>query len=242
MCLQILLTDFAADTVGRIYPIILLSMENPAAQDSSLNPMDISCNGVIIRIDDLSCNYIDVSNNISVVCNKYYIQYGEPSNNTIPAIFTHKKKTFISVFSTQEQQVTTGSPILFHMTESKHGYCCHLENTGDVWICAPGYYQVYMNFYHLEPCQFSLVKNGTDIVASSTIGSLSGLSQNSTSFIMKVRRSDMSLPCQMSSTGYACLLQILNHSSITPYVTLLGSSSSGNTIQQVTAVLSIVSM
>jgi hypothetical protein len=99
-----------------------------------------------------------------------------------------------------------------------------------------------MNWYHLEPCQFSVVKNTTDVVPSSTVGSLSGSSQNSNSFIVKIKKSDMTTPCSMSSTGYACLLQVINQSSITPYVTLIGSPSSGNTVPQVTATFSILSV
>jgi hypothetical protein len=212
----------------------------PSVNDVSMNPVetpDVSCNGITIRFDDISCNIFDISNNVSVICNKYYIHHGEPSSNALP-----KKRTFLSVFSIQEQQITTGSPIVFEMNETIRGNCCHNENTGDIWICSPGYYQVYMNWYHLEPCQFSLVKNTTDVIPSSTVGSLSGSSQNSNSFIVRIRNSDMTTPCTMSSTGYACLLQVLNHSTITPYVTLIGSPSSGNVHQQITAAFSILSI
>ena len=230
-------------------------MENPAqppttdasANDVSMNPVvlpanttDVSSNGITIRLDDISCNIFDISNNVSVVCNKFYIHYGEPSGNRPP--MSHKKRTFLSLFSIQEQQITTGSPIVFDTNESMHGECCHIENTGDIYICTHGYYQVYMNFYHIEPCQFSLVKNGAHIIPSGTVGSLSGYSQNSTSFIVKIRRSDMTTPCEMSSTGYACLLQVLNNSTLTPHVTLIGSSSSGNDVPQVTATFSILSV
>lgn len=227
----------------KFYRIILSSMENPppttdlSANDLSFNAVDISCNGITIKIEDISCNYTDISNNVSVVCNKYYIHYPEPSGNRID-----KKKTFLTVYSVEEQQIQSGSPIIFEINETLHGYCCHLENTGDIWICEPGYYQVYMNFYHLEPCQFSICKNTTDILPCGTVGSLSGSSQNSNSFVVKIKKSDMTQPCSMSTSGYACLLQVLNNSSMTPYVTLIGSPSSANTIPQITATLSIVSI
>uniref|UniRef100_A0A6C0I631 Uncharacterized protein n=1 Tax=viral metagenome TaxID=1070528 RepID=A0A6C0I631_9ZZZZ len=188
---------------------------------------------ITIKLEDLSCNYLDVSNNVSVVCNKYYIQQQ----------LTHvKKRTWLNIYSVEEQQITQGSPIVFEMSETIHGHCCHAENTGNIWICATGYYQVYMNLYHLEPCQFSLCKNTTDIIPNSTVGSLIGSSQNSNLFIVKIRKSDMTQPCTMSATGYACLLQVVNNSSLTPYVTLIGSHSSANTIPQVTAALTIVSL
>jgi len=207
-------------------------MEEPVTDVSAtdISACPISSN-IIIKLEDLSCNYLDVSNNVSVVCNKYYIQQH---------LAGEKKRTWLTLYSVEEQQIAQGSPIVFEMSETIHGYCCHTENTGNVWICAPGYYQIYMNFYHLEPCQFSLCKNMTDIV--STVGSLSGSSQNSNFFIVKIRKSDMTQPCSMSATGYACLLQVLNNSSITPYVTLIGSHSSANTIPQVTATLTILSI
>jgi len=221
-------------------------MENPppppplidaSSSDISLNPVDISCNGITIKIEDISCNYMDLSNNVSVVCNKYYIQYAEPSCNKI-----EKKRTYLTTYSLQEQQIEHGSPIVFEHNETLHGQCCHIENTGDIWICSPGYYQVYMNMYHLEPCQFSIYKNNTDIIPCGTVGSISGLSQLSTAFVVRIRRSDMTQPCSMSATGYACLLQVLNNTSNIPYVTLIGSQSSVNVVDQVTASLTIVSL
>ena len=107
-------------------------------------------------------------------------------------------------------------------------------------IWRTGYYHVYTSVYHLEACQFSIVKNTINIVPNSTVGSISGSSQNTNSFIMQITDEDMTMQTNLSPSGFACKLQLINNTAFVPYITLFGSSSAGNSIAQTTATITIM--
>ena len=96
----------------------------------------------------------------------------------------------------------------------------------------------------MEACQFSLLKNSQFIAPVSTVGSFFGSSQNTNYFIIQLTEEDMITPAEFSNTGYSCKLQIVNNTrtSYIPYVTLIGSFSTGNQLPQITASITIQSI
>jgi hypothetical protein len=132
--------------------------------------------------------------------------------------------------------------VKFDTNSALYGYCMHIQNTSEILIWRAGYYFITTSLYHLEACQFSIFKNKTTIIPNSTIGSLSGASQNTTSFILQITDNDMIMPNIFSPTTYACSLELINNTTYASYITLFGTSSAGNMIPQVTATISVISI
>jgi len=152
--------------------------------------------------------------------------------------------TFINLYSTSEQHIRQNDFIVFENINSMYGQCMHVPYTSEIYIWKAGYYSVYTSIYHLESCQFSLLKNSHFLAPASTVGSLSGPSQNNNLFIMQIEEADMIINTPFSCKGYACKLQIINNSQLSymPYVTLIGSFASNNQLPQITASITIQSI
>jgi hypothetical protein len=150
----------------------------------------------------------------------------------------------VNAYSTSEQKIEKGGYIVFDNTNSLFGNCIHIPNTSEIYIWRPGYYSVYTSIFHMEACQFSLLKNSQFIAPVSTVGSFFGSSQNTNYFIIQLTEEDMITPAEFSNTGYACKLQIVNNTrtSYISYVTLIGSFSTGNQLPQITASITIQSI
>jgi len=148
--------------------------------------------------------------------------------------------TFINVYSTEEQQIQQGNSVTFDTHSAIIGDCAHSPNTDEIMIWRTGYYNVHISIYTLEACQFSMFKNSTNLIVNSTIGSIIGSSQITTSFIMHITDSDIITKTTNSPFGVACKLQLINNIGFTPYITLIGSGSSGNSIPQITATMTIM--
>lgn len=148
-------------------------------------------------------------------------------------------QTFIQVYSLNEQKLTGGTAVAFEAHNSCYGCCAHEPNSSEIWLWNPGYYQVYSNLYHLEACQFSLVKNSNTIFPEHTIGSLAGSSQNSTTSIIQIKDTDITLPTPLSPNGLGCKLELINNTINMPSVTLIGSLSASNPLAQISASLSL---
>jgi len=152
--------------------------------------------------------------------------------------------TFINIYSSREQRIRQNEFIIFDNINSIFGQCIHISNTSEIYVWKPGYYSVFISIHHLESCQFSLLKNSEFIAPASTVGSLSGNSQNSNLFIIQLTDQDMIINSPFSDTGYSCKLQVINNTppSYMQYVTLIGSFNVGNTIPQITASITIQSI
>jgi len=147
--------------------------------------------------------------------------------------------TFLNIYNTNQQQVLKNSSIVFDMNNYVHGCCGHSPGTSQIHIWETGFYYVYTNIYHIEGCQFSLFKNSNSIVPGSTIGSLTGSSQNSSVVILQITDDDISVPCPMSPNGKSCILEVYNNTPYIPFVTLYDSSGLGYLIPQINATLTI---
>ena len=113
--------------------------------------------------------------------------------------------TFICLNRETEQMLSKEDPIIWTSTQNKVGDINNNVNTSGIFIWRPGYYIVYYNLYHQQPCQFSLFKNGVVIH-----GSTKGSSQNSSFLIVRIDSADFICP---SPTGLAAKLEVVNHTS-----------------------------
>ena len=143
--------------------------------------------------------------------------------------------TFINVYSTLEQTILQNQPIVFDKHTCIQGECFHSPDSSEVWIWRPGFYQVYMSIYQLDSGQFSLMKNGDILIYGSTIGSIHGSLLNNVC-IFEITEDDISIPFMNKRS---CKIELVNTSSLNS-VSLYGSASSGNTLVQNTATISIV--
>ena len=155
--------------------------------------------------------------------------------------YNNFSNTFMNVYSTSQQQVISNNPVVFDLNNSVMGDCAHNQNSSRLLFWRTGYYFVYINLYHIEGCQFSLYKNSNSIVPASTIGSLSGTTQNSSSLILHIIDQDMIYPTNLSPTGYACNIELINNTTIgTGSVTLYDASAVGFPISQINATITIL--
>jgi hypothetical protein len=116
---------------------------------------------------------------------------------------------------------------------------CGIDASYNIWVWQAGYYKYYFNVCHNEACQFSLFLNNT-LVPGSIAGSPTGASQNSAMGIFAVDVSAVALtPCDISPTGFAALVQLRNHSSYIPFVTLDGVAGSGSATPQMVATITL---
>ena len=144
-------------------------------------------------------------------------------------------KTYLSICSMKEQYILVDEPILFEEHTALMGHCMHIADKSEIYIWKSGYYLISLNIYTLSQCQFSIIKNMLYIVKGSTIGGMSGSSQNTHTFITHITDDDIVNDFAGSPYGKACILHIVNSSSISRGVNLYGSSTIGTPIPQITA-------
>jgi hypothetical protein len=147
--------------------------------------------------------------------------------------------TFLSIYSVENQEVLQNSAVVFNTNASMFGDCIHIPNSSDIFIWKPGFYHISVTLYHVEGCQFSFYKNNSVIIPGSTMGSLTGDSQISTTFILQLTDDDMSIPSMFSPTGVSCKLELINNTSFVPFVTLYDSSNLGYSIPQINSTITI---
>ena len=129
--------------------------------------------------------------------------------------------TFICVNRETEQLLAKDDAIIWTSNKIKVGDISHVVNASGIYIWRPGYYMVYYNLCHRQPCQFSLFKNGA-FVDGSTINSTIDSSQNSSFVIVRIDSSDFT---SLSPSGLAAKLEVVNHTPTVqhaPLVTLTG--------------------
>lgn len=158
-----------------------------------------------------------------------------PSSST-----DNRPKTFMTAYSTTEQQLNQGEMVIFDNHETMIGNCAHMPNTSEIWVWNSGHYLINSSVYHLQACQFSILKNSSIIIPCSTVGSITGSTQNTNLFITYISDADINIHSTLSPTGFVCKLQLMNNSEYGSYVSLIGSASSGYTIPQITAIITIM--
>jgi hypothetical protein len=149
--------------------------------------------------------------------------------------------TFINAYSISEQKIQKNGCILFDNTNSLYGSCSHFQGASEIYIWKPGFYSVYISIFLANSCQFSLLKNSLYTSPASVVGSFHSCSQNTNYFIIQLNEDDMIIPTELSTTGYACKLQLVNYTDNNPYVSI-GSYNYGNKIPQISASITIQSI
>lgn len=163
-------------------------------------------------------------------------EYETEFKSTIEAIKNYNgEKTFMNVFSNTLQQISTNQSVMFDSKNVVKGSCYHDLGSPSLWIWEPGYYVFQFSLYCVEPCQFSVMKNGNVLVPGSTVGSISGSVLMNHTFIIEIEEQDFSVSTGLSMPLYACKLEIVNNTQTTSNVVLPDYGSSSNNLPQITA-------
>lgn len=158
-----------------------------------------------------------------------------PEGATGPAF----SQTFMNVTRIVDQTLAKEDPVLFDVNAIIYGDCGHVAGSGDLYFWQAGYYHMYFNLYHNEPCQFSVFLNGAVLPGSAAFGSPTAASQNSGTLIFLLSPADFTSATPLSPSGFAAKIQIVNHTSFVPFVTLNGLTGSGSVAPQTTATTTI---
>jgi hypothetical protein len=126
-------------------------------------------------------------------------------------------RTFVHVFSTQPQTLQTDEAVVFDSNSVVFGNSSFTPGSSDIWLWSPGYYYITVAFHHAEPCQMSLIKNDLTIVNGGIFNSNGESSHLTASLIFYLSADDM---VSTSPTGNGCKLQLKNHLSSVPSVSL----------------------
>jgi hypothetical protein len=146
--------------------------------------------------------------------------------------------TFLHADSSMDQFLVAEQAVMFESTAIFKGDCYHTPGDTKMYFWRPGFYHIFRNLYHQEACQFALFMNGVP-VPGTTHGSPTGASQNSSVSIIEITPADFTTPVSQSPSGFAAALEIVNHTSYVPVVTLNGLTGSGSASPQVTANVTI---
>jgi len=149
-----------------------------------------------------------------------------PTGSTGPT--GHLSETFIHAYSITPQNVSTEQPIIYDTVSAMVGNCAHLPFTSEVWLWEPGYYYISLTIHHKEPCQFSLIKNDVFQVDGGVFTSPTGSTQSTSTLIIFVQPSDIISATALSPSGFACKLEVKNHTSYAPVISLDGTSGGGS--------------
>jgi hypothetical protein len=143
----------------------------------------------------------------------------------------------LSIYNIPDQVVPVETNVIFSNNKTVVGDCSHIPGSTDIYVWKTGYYQIFFNLMHIEPCQFTLFLNGAP-VNGTVIGSPTGSAQNSLTIIFEIGPADLE-PAPVPG-GIAALLQVRNHTSFPPAgVTLSGVNGSGTSVGQINAVFSL---
>ena len=147
----------------------------------------------------------------------------------------HFDPTFISVERITDQVLLQEDAVIFDTVPIFYGDCRITVPASEIFLWTSGYYYVYFNIYHQEPCQFTIFKNSVP-VPGTTVGSPTGAAQNSSAVIIDLQPIDVLVnPYPFSPTGFAASIQFVNHTSYAPVINLNGQSGSGSAQPQIVA-------
>jgi hypothetical protein len=138
------------------------------------------------------------------------------------------------------QEIFTEQPIVYDTTSAMVGSCGHIPFTSAIWVWKEGYYYVSSTIHHKEPCQFSVIKNDVFQVDGGVYTSPTGSTQSTSTLIMVVQASDLISATSLSPSGFACKIEVKNHTSYAPVISLNGTSGGGSAIPDNTASLTVI--
>ena len=214
-----------------------IQMNDIDLSNNIYQPIDISTCIIKEHVFDISCNYFrehfegkEILYGKSV--REYYYFSGQQGPPGPPGSIS---QTFLNVYNETSQTILENNPIIFDTHNSIFGDCTHEPKSSEIFIWKTGYYHIYTNIYPIDGCQFSLYKNSFYIVPGSTIGSISGSTQNSNSIIVQITCEDICWATELSPCGYACKLELVNNTPYKSSITLYDASGLGYTLPQINA-------
>jgi hypothetical protein len=143
-------------------------------------------------------------------------------------------QTFIDVYSATNQNVLVGSPVIYDAFVTQLGGIAHLPFTSQIYIWQPGYYYVTTHLHVIEPVQFAIFLNG--IISGIPFSSSTGSAILYHDVIINITQNDMIIPTTLSPSGFAAVLETVNHISYNPNAILnnpAGSAPNDNTAKMV---------
>ncbi len=150
-----------------------------------------------------------------------------------------QESTFINICRVSDIAVPQEMAVAYDVLIQKYGNVEYNVGGASVYIWQPGYYQLYYSLFPQQPAQFAVKLNDT-IISGSIVGSSGGSSSIAGSIIFLITDNDFTQPTNFPTpTGFAALIQIVNHTSIVPIVILNGSNGSGLQTTQVRAMLTL---
>jgi hypothetical protein len=136
--------------------------------------------------------------------------------------------TFVHAYAITPQDVLVEAPVVLDFASAIVGNCGFVNGSTEVYTWQPGYYFVTTSLHHKEPCQFSIIKNDVVVAPGGIFSSPTGSTQSTNSIIMYIDASEMISPTALSPSGFACKVQLRNHTSYVPVVSLDGTSGAGS--------------
>lgn len=128
--------------------------------------------------------------------------------------------TFIHVLATEPQILAVEDSIVFDTNPVLAGDCAFVPSSADIWLWKPGYYYTSITIHHKEPGQFSLIKNNVFVVNGGIFTSSLANSHITTTLLFQIEPSDIITATALSPTGFACNIQLKNHISNSPTVSI----------------------
>jgi hypothetical protein len=138
------------------------------------------------------------------------------------------------------QLVSTDQPVIFEFASAIIGNCGFVNSSTEVYTWQSGYYFVSVTLHHKEPCQFSIMKNDIVVVPGGIFSSPTGSTQSHCNLIMYIDESEMISPTALSPSGFACKVQLRNHTSYVPVVSLDGTSGAGSAEPDINCSISLI--
>jgi hypothetical protein len=130
--------------------------------------------------------------------------------------------------------------IIYDLASALVGEVAFIPGTTELFLWRPGFYLVKTGVHHTEPCQFSIMKNDIFVVPGGIFASPTGATQSTTCTIVELTNADMMTETALSPSGFACKLQVKNHTSYVPLVTMDGTSGAGSAQPDTSAYLTVV--
>lgn len=141
--------------------------------------------------------------------------------------------TFLSIVRLTDVEVPQEVAVPFDTQLQKHGDIEFNAGGASIYVWRPGFYQINYILFPKQPAQFAVSLNG--IVSQGSIVGASGGTVVGM-FIFQITPADLLQPVNFPTpTGFAGLLQIINHTSHTPTVTLNASPGAGTQPNQIRA-------
>jgi hypothetical protein len=131
-------------------------------------------------------------------------------------------------------------PVTLDYSSAIVGNCGFVNFSTDLFVWQAGYYFASVTLHHKEPCQFSIMKNDIVVVPGGIFSSPTGSTQSICSLIMYIDESEFISTTSLSPSGLACKIQLRNHTSYVPIVSLDGTSGAGSAEPDVTCSISLI--